>query len=105
MERYSFVLRISPANYDLYVERHKNVDPELLQAFEEAGIRTYSIYYDEGRLYAYMEAENIREAFAYLENHPANVKWQRFMSDILLRENGEVLRSIEEVFHFSVSVK
>ncbi|MCU6709121.1 L-rhamnose mutarotase [Paenibacillus sp. J5C_2022] len=103
MERFSFVLQIDPANLETYLERHRNVDQDLLQAFRETGVRTYSIYYDNGRLYAYMEALNIKETLAMLEHHPANVKWQQFMSDLLLRQNGEVLRPINEVFHFESS--
>ncbi|OCT15410.1 hypothetical protein A8709_15125 [Paenibacillus pectinilyticus] len=102
MARASFVLRISPSNYESYVDRHKNVDPELLAAFGEAGLKSYSIYYYEGLLFAYMEADNLDDVFASLSNHPASHRWGDFMSDILHKwEDGNDSKRIEEVFQFT----
>lgn len=100
MERYSFLMRIDPSHYEVYVERHKHVDSELLEALAEVGIETYSIYYDEGQLFAYMEGQDLKTSLALLEQHPANLRWGRFKSDMLLWEDGKVKRTLEEVFHF-----
>ena len=101
MDRASFVLRIAPEHYDEYVERHRFVYPELLDAFRRAGIRTYSIFYHEGLLFAYMEADDFEQAMEQLKHEPSNRMWQQMMSDMLLQwENGATTRTIPEVFHF-----
>ncbi|QHW32375.1 L-rhamnose mutarotase [Paenibacillus rhizovicinus] len=101
MQRISFVLQIDERNREAYIQRHKQVDPELLQAFQEVGIRTYSIFLDGGKLFAYMEVENYEQAMAKLSVHPANIRWQQFMSDLLLKHtDGEIVRDIPEVFYF-----
>ncbi|QGQ95202.1 L-rhamnose mutarotase [Paenibacillus psychroresistens] len=102
MARSSFVLRISPADYETYVDRHRHVYPDLLAAFGEAGITSYSIYYYEGLLFAYMEAEDFAYVSKVLSSHPASHRWAAFMSDILLCwENGNDSVQIEEVFHYA----
>ncbi|SEO90408.1 L-rhamnose mutarotase [Paenibacillus sp. OV219] len=102
MERVSFVLQIDESNREAYIERHKQVDPELLKAFGEVGIKTYSIFMDGGRLFAYMEVENFAEAMSALERHPANVQWQQFMEDLLVKHHeGGTVKVIPEVFYYS----
>ncbi|MFD1887909.1 L-rhamnose mutarotase [Paenibacillus wenxiniae] len=101
MERVSFVLHIRPEDRDEYIRRHEAVYPELLQAFGEVGIRTYSIFLHGGVLFAYMEVDNYREAMDALAVHPANGKWQAYMSDLLLlNEAGTTSEDIPEVFHY-----
>jgi L-rhamnose mutarotase len=101
MEHISFVLKIDPANEAEYKKRHDRVDPELEEQFRQVGIKRYHIYFHEGTLFAYMEVENFDEAMAKLEDHPANVKWQQFMSDMLLAwENGENVKRIPEMYRF-----
>lgn len=105
MERVSFVLQIDESNREAYIERHKNVDPELLKAFGEVGIKSYSIFMDGGRLFAYMEVENFKEAMAALGDHPANVRWQQFMADLLEKHHeGGTSKVIPEVFYFAGKV-
>ncbi|SDW49012.1 L-rhamnose mutarotase [Paenibacillus sp. CF384] len=102
MQRVSFVLQIDERNREAYIERHRNVDPELLKAFGEVGIRTYSIFIDGGKLFAYMEVEDFEQAMQTLSTHPANVRWQQFMADLLVKhEDGNIVREIAEVFHYS----
>jgi len=101
MERYSFLLRIEPDDYEAYAKRHRAVYPELLQAFREVGIVTYSIFYHEGYLFNYMESENIGQTMAELAAYPVYGRWQSFMSDMLLTHNGSsVSADMPEVFYF-----
>lgn len=101
MERVSFVLNIRPEDRDEYIKRHEAVYPELLQAFGEVGISTYSIFLHEGTLFAYMEVEDYRKAMDTLAEHPANKRWQAYMSDLLIvNEHGSTSRDIPEVFHY-----
>lgn len=101
MPRLSFKLTIRPGSQEEYRSRHKKVYPELLQAFREVGIHTYSIYMHGTTLYAYMEVRDFESAMEQLDAHPANIKWQEMMSDILIpNEKGEIMESLPEVFHF-----
>lgn len=101
MEHVSFVLKIEPDRVEEYKARHENVDPELEAEFKKAGIHRYHIFFHEGILFAYMEVENYEEAMKQVGAHPANTKWQKFMSDMLLDwENGEKVKSIPEMYRF-----
>lgn len=101
MEYVSFVLKIDPSHKDEYVERHKNVDPELEAQFREVGIHRYHIFFCDGLLFAYMEVDNFEQAMSQLADHSANVKWQAYMSDLLQEwESGSKVKRIEEVYRF-----
>jgi L-rhamnose mutarotase len=101
IQRASFVLRIAPERFEEYVGRHRGVYPELLQAFREVGFRTYSIFYHGGLLFNYLEAEDFEISMKKLSAYPAYVRWQEFMSDMLLRIEGEsVSVMIPEVFYW-----
>ncbi|MBD0380004.1 L-rhamnose mutarotase [Paenibacillus sedimenti] len=101
MEHISFVLRIDPLDEEAYMKRHEHVYPELEQAFGQAGIHRYHIYYHEGTLFAYMMVDNFEKAMKRLADHPANVKWQAYMADLLLPwENGENVKIIKEAYSY-----
>lgn len=101
MEYVSFVLRIDPQHEAEYYKRHEQVYPELEAAFAETGIHRYHIYYHEGTLFAFMIVDDYKRAMAFLDTHPANLKWQAYMSDLLLPwENGEKAKNIHEAYRF-----
>jgi L-rhamnose mutarotase len=101
MERVGFLLKIDSKDQQEYIKRHQAVYPELLQAFQEVGISTYSIFMHEEYLFAYMEVENYQEAMKKLDENEANQRWQWFMSDLLKKHNnGQTTLEIPEVFHF-----
>jgi L-rhamnose mutarotase len=99
--RYIFLMECKPGSEEEYKKRHKSVYPELLKALKDVGVQNYSIFMDGNQLYAYMETDDFDTAMGKLENHPANVKWQSFMSDILVQENGapKMVLINKEVFH------
>lgn len=65
------------------MEKHKLEDPELESLFAEDVSKCYHIYFHEGTLFAYMLVDNIDYAMSRLAEHPVNVKWQAFFSDLL----------------------
>jgi len=102
LQRISFVLRIAPEHYEMYVERHRSVYPELLQAFEEVRFRTYSIFYYEGLLFNYLEVDDYEQAMKKLSVNPAFNRWQAYMSDMLIPMEGKsVSVAIPEVFYWT----
>lgn len=102
MEHVSFVLKIDPQHFDEYKKRHERVDPELEEQFAAIGIRRYHIFFhDDGTLFAYMEVDDFDRAMEHLDHHPANAKWQVFMSDLLKKwDNGSIAKKIPEVYRF-----
>ncbi|MCY0888283.1 MAG: L-rhamnose mutarotase [Alicyclobacillaceae bacterium] len=101
MKRIGFKLRIRPGTEAEYKERHKAVYPELLSAFEDYGIQSYSIFMDGTTLFGYIEADDPEAALRALDENLANRRWQQYMSDILLAdERGVTLCPLEEVFYF-----
>ncbi|GAA3412632.1 L-rhamnose mutarotase [Paenibacillus hodogayensis] len=101
MEHVSFVLHIHPDHEAEYFRRHRQVYPELEEAFGQAGIKRYHIYYHDGTLFAYMIVEHFGEAMQMLANHPANARWQAYMSDLLLPwEDGENVKVIREAYRY-----
>jgi len=103
MARHFFKLQCLPGTEAEYVERHKRVYPDLLEAFRRVGIRSYSIFMQENRLYAYMEVDDFDAAMKALATDPANVRWQEYMKDILvpIGKDGSMMDVVDnEVFYF-----
>lgn len=97
------LLRCKPGTEEEYVERHKQVFPDLLDAFKRVGITSYSIFMQKNQLYAYMEVENFNVAMAELNHDPANHRWQVYMKDIMepVGQDGAMVDIVDnEVFFF-----
>lgn len=103
MEQVAFALRIDPARIEEYIDRHDRVDPELEAAFAEFGIKHYHIYHlGDGTLFAHMEVEDFEHAMRRLADHPANVKWQAFMADMLIAwEDGQMTKNARHAYSFN----
>ncbi len=102
--RYAFKLRMKSGTEDEYVRRHRSVYPELLQVFQKAGVKTYSIFLDGTTLFAYMEMDNPEETLQIINEAEINAKWQDYMSDILVPiGEGQTTETLPEVFHFEAN--
>jgi L-rhamnose mutarotase len=82
-QRSAFVLRVRPDKIDEYVEAHKNVWPELLDALRAAGIRNYTIFRNGDEMFGYFESDDLEAAAAYMENQEVNARWQDEMVRLL----------------------
>jgi L-rhamnose mutarotase len=89
MARYAFLMECKPGCEEEYAKRHQAVHPELLEHMKQLGVRNYSIFMDGNRLIAFLETDDFQKTMQALSEHPANRRWQAFMSDILVQENGE----------------
>jgi len=65
-QRSAFVLRVRPDRIDEYVEAHRNVWPELLEALRGAGIRNYTIFRNGNEMFGYFESDDLEAAGAYM---------------------------------------
>ncbi len=82
MARVAWTARLRPERVDDYVREHANVWPEALAAITAAGIRNYSIYLFENRVFACYECDDpddsaMREAAA-----EATQRWRARMLDL-----------------------
>ena len=82
-QRSAFVLRVRPEKIDEYVEAHRNVWPEMLDALRAAGIRNYSIFRHGNEMFGYFEADDLEGAGAYMASAEINARWQEAMAELL----------------------
>jgi L-rhamnose mutarotase len=82
-ERQGFVLRVKPDRVDEYIEAHRRVWPELLQALRDAGIRNYTIFRAGNEMFGYFEADDLERAAEYLAAQRVSARWQDAMAALL----------------------
>ena len=82
-QRTAFVLRVRPEKIDEYVSAHREVWPEMLDALRGAGIRNYTIFRDDNRMFGYFEADDLEAAGRYLAQQEVCTRWQDAMADLL----------------------
>jgi L-rhamnose mutarotase len=98
-DRTAFVLRVRPDKLEEYVDAHRAVWPEMLQAIRAAGIRNYTIYRDGNRMFGYFEADDLAAAGRYLAQQDVSRRWQDAMAELLeerVPDGGPL--PLEEVF-------
>ena len=98
-QRGAFVLRVRPDKIDEYVEAHRSVWPEMLQALKDAGIRNYSIFRDGNQVFGYFESDDLAAAADYLGRQEVCARWQELMADLLeerVPDSGP--QPLEEIF-------
>ena len=83
MSRSAFVLHVKPERIDDYVEAHRKVWPEMLEALRGAGIRNYSIFRDGNQVFGYFESDDLEAAEAFLAGQPVCTRWQDTMAELL----------------------
>jgi L-rhamnose mutarotase len=82
-QRAAFVLSVSPAKIDEYLDAHRVVWPEMLDAIRNAGIRNYSIFRAGNQMFGYFEADDLAAAELYLSQQEVSARWQDAMADLL----------------------
>jgi L-rhamnose mutarotase len=82
-QRSAFVLHVKPERIDDYVEAHRNVWPEMLEALGGAGIRNYSIFRDGNQVFGYFESDDLEAAARFLAAQPVSTRWQDTMAELL----------------------
>lgn len=83
MERVCFRMQVDPDRLDEYIERHRNVWPQMLRALHETGWRNYSLFADAaGMIIGYLETEDYEAAQQGMELTEINAAWQDSMSPL-----------------------
>src|SRR6266852_5239858 len=101
-ERRGFVLRVKPERIDEYLEAHRHVWPEMLEALCAAGIRNYTIFRAGNEMFGYFEADDLARAETYLAAQEVNARWQDAMADLLEeRVQDQGPSPLEEIFRLA----
>jgi len=82
-QRSAFVLEVRPDRIEEYVEAHRNVWPEMLDALRAAGIRNYTIFRRDNEMFGYFESDDLEAAGRYLASQDVNARWQDAMAELL----------------------
>lgn len=105
MKRVGFLLKVKENMIDEYVEHHKDVWPEMLDALRRTGWHNYSLFMrEDGLLFGYFEAErDFQSSLADMAREEINAKWQEFMApyfeDLGGAQADESMQELQEVFH------
>jgi L-rhamnose mutarotase len=98
-QRVAFVLRVRPEKIDEYVEAHRSVWPEMLDALRNAGIRNYSIFRDGNQVFGYFETDDVAATEQYMAAQAVSARWQDAMADLLEERVPDAgAPSLEEIF-------
>jgi len=82
-QRTAFVLHVRPEKIDEYVDAHRSVWPEMLDALRAAGIGNYTIFRHGHDVFGYFEAEDLEAAGRFLAAQEVSARWQDAMADLL----------------------
>jgi L-rhamnose mutarotase len=82
-QRSAFVLRVRPDRIDEYVEAHRNVWPEMLDALRGSGICNYTIFRAGNEMFGYFEADDLAATELYLSQQQVCTRWQDAMAELL----------------------
>jgi len=82
-QRSAFVLKVRPEKIDEYIEAHRTVWPEMLDALRAAGIRNYSIFRAGNEVFGYFESDDLDAAGRFMATQEVNGRWQDHMAELL----------------------
>jgi L-rhamnose mutarotase len=98
-ERVGFVLVVKPDRIDEYVEAHREVWPEMLDALKGAGIRNYTIFRAGTHVFGYFETDDREATERFLAEQPVCARWQDRMAEYLVaRVDDAGPTPLEEIF-------
>jgi L-rhamnose mutarotase len=105
MVRHGQLIGMPAENLAAYTRYHAKVWPEILAKITECGIRNYSIYHHDGKLFAYYEyvGKDYDADMARMAADPRTQDWWAIMKPlqrpVASRGPGEWWAEMEEVFH------
>lgn len=106
MQRVCFTLKLREDRLGEYVDRHRDVWPEMLDALRATGWRNYSLFLAPGGLLiGYVEVSDFAAAREAMKAFPVNERWQAemlpfFESDGEGNANADdAMQPLPEVFH------
>jgi L-rhamnose mutarotase len=102
----AYIGRIREGKQQDYIEAHKTVWPELIDAMKEAGVSKESCFVLNNHIFVYVEAPDIGATIEKLANDPVNQRWDTLMESMLERpttDSLELFPEMTEVFRMQDS--
>ena len=82
-QRTGFVLHVRPERMGDYLEAHRNVWPDMLEALSASGVRNYTIFRAGNSVFGYFEADDLETSARYLAGQEVCARWQDTMAELL----------------------
>ena len=98
MQRIAMTLKLNPQRRAEYLEAHRNVWPELIEAARAAGLRNHSVFLRDNDLFLYAEAEDLEKSFSDYLGSDVKRRWDAAMQPYF--EPQADATGWQEVFHF-----
>jgi L-rhamnose mutarotase len=105
MKRFGQVIRLKPGVLERYKAYHAKAWPEVLDMIRRCNIRNYSIYHQDGTLFAFFEyvGRDFQADMARMASDPKTQEWWAIMEPMQdplpSRAAGQWWCTMEEVFH------
>jgi L-rhamnose mutarotase len=105
MERHASVIALRADRAQEYLQLHKEVWPEVLDALKRAHVSNYSIFLRDGLLFSYMEysGQDFQSDMAAIAEDEPTRRWWTFtdpcQQPLPSAQAGERWVPAEEVFH------
>ena len=102
MNRVAFKMKLKHGFKQEYIERHKEVWPEIAELIKRSGVKDYSIFLDEETNILFAVQKTSGDVSSQdLGYDEIQQKWWDYMSDIMETnaDNSPVSVHLEEVFH------
>ena len=80
-ERACFLLHLRPETSSEYLEVHREVWPEVLEALTRTGWRNYSLFLraEDGLVVGYCETDDFAATTAAMDREEVSARWERTM--------------------------
>ena len=105
MKRVAFQMKVKKVHLEEYVEWHKKVWPEMLEAIKRSGWNNYSLFMrEDGLIFGYVEVpDSFSSALERMSKEEINDKWQDFMAPYFeipegTHPDGNMIQ-LKEIFH------
>jgi len=110
MPRVCFTLQVDPDRLEEYVDAHRAVWPEMLEAIRDAGRRDYSLFLGpNGLLVGVYETDDDAASAAALAADPRTERWEATMAPFFVSLDGDRpdqgAPQLPEVFHLETQLR
>ena len=82
-QRLALHTRLRPEMVDTYEAEHEVIPPALDAALRDAGVTSWRIWRDGVDLFHEVECDDVDRMWSFLDQHPANIRWQQQISRLL----------------------
>lgn len=89
MARVAWTARLRPDRIEAYERAHAAVWPQVLELIRSAGVRNYSIYRYEDRVFGYYECDDPERARAMIDAGQRELGWSDAMLELFDPEVAE----------------